>query len=72
MGIATFMSSPVGRIARVIVGLALIVLGLSMGGPAGWIVAVVGVVPIVAGAANLCLIAPVVGAPFKGSDIRRY
>ena len=71
MGLAKFMSSPAGRIARVVVGLVLIALGLSIGGPVGWVVAVIGVVPIVAGAANLCLIGPVVGAPLKGADIRR-
>lgn len=69
MPIAKFMSSPIGRAVRAILGLALIVAGISMGGPVGWIIAVVGVVPIVAGVGNFCLIGPILGAPFKGSDV---
>ncbi len=68
MFIASFMATPAGRIARIVAGIILIALGLVIGGPVGWIVVVVGLVPIAAGAANVCLLAPVVHGPFKGSD----
>jgi hypothetical protein len=71
MGLAVFMASPAGRIARIVAGVILIVLGLVVGGAAGWILAIVGLVPIAAGAGNVCLLAPFLGAPFKGSDARR-
>jgi len=69
MGLARFMSSTAGRLIRIIAGVALIAIGASMGG-AGWILAAVGVVPIAAGVFNVCLIAPILRAPFSGSKLR--
>lgn len=67
-----FMASPAGRIARIVVGLALIAGGLfGLGGTAGLIVAVVGVLPLAAGALDICVLAPLMGAPLSGRDIRR-
>jgi hypothetical protein len=67
MAFAKFMAGPVGRAARIILGVALIVVGLaSVGGTGGIILAVIGVVPILAGGLNFCLIAPIIGAPFSG------
>ncbi len=71
MGFARFMAGPVGRGLRVVVGLALIVIGIAMGSGAGWVLAIVGLVPLIAGAANLCLFAPLFKAPFKGADVLR-
>ncbi|WP_369294024.1 YgaP-like transmembrane domain [Tepidiforma sp.] len=71
MALAKFMGSTAGRLLRVVLGIVLIVVGLVVGGPAGWVIAIIGLVPIAAGAANVCLIAPVIGAPFRGSDARR-
>lgn len=69
MGFAKFMASATGRAIRVIAGLALVVIGLVAGG--GWVaLSVVGLVPLVAGAADFCLFAPLLGAPFKGSEVR--
>ena len=70
MGVARFMASPAGRVGRVIVGLVLIALGvLYMGGVGGWILAIVGLVPVAAGALNICLFAPLLGAPFSGTKL---
>ena len=69
MGFARFMSGPVGRLARIVAGIVLVVIGISMGG-AGWILAVVGLLPIAAGVLNICLIAPILGAPFSGAKCR--
>jgi len=68
MGFARFMSTPVGRLARIAVGIALVAIGASMGG-AGWILAVIGLVPIAAGVFNVCLIGPLIHAPFSGSKV---
>jgi len=54
--IAGIMNTMAGRAARVILGLVLIYVGLSVvGGTGGMILAVVGIVPIVLGATGRCL-----------------
>ena len=54
------MSSSTGRLMRVVVGVALIVLGFSLGG-SGLVWVAVGLVPVAAGVGNFCLIAPLFG-----------
>ncbi|GAA5534018.1 DUF2892 domain-containing protein [Deinococcus aluminii] len=63
-----FMASPAGRGLRVVAGLGLIARGVR-GGGAGW--AVLGAVPLLAGAFDVCLLGPVLGEPFRGKDVRR-
>jgi hypothetical protein len=65
-----FMASPAGRITRIVAGIVLIVLGLLLGGIGGIILAVVGLVPLLAGALDVCVFAPLFGRAFKGPDIR--
>jgi hypothetical protein len=71
MGFARFMAGAAGRIIRVVAGIALIVVGLvvvqSVG---GWVLAIVGLVPLVAGIADVCLFAPLFGGPFQGKQAR--
>jgi hypothetical protein len=65
MGLINFMSSGVGRLTRVLAGIALIIAGFALSG--GWLsLSVVGLVPLFAGALNVCLLAPLMGQPFKG------
>ncbi len=65
MRFVKFMSSKAGRSTRVLAGLALIVVGLALGG--GWsTLSLLGLVPLIAGALNVCLLAPLVGQPLKG------
>jgi len=65
MKFAQFMSSSTGRLLRIVAGIALIVIGLIAGG--GWItLSVIGLVPLLAGLANVCLLAPLFGQPLKG------
>jgi hypothetical protein len=70
MSFARFMAGPVGRGVRVVAGVAIIALGLGLGGPGGYVVAALGFVPLLAGAFNVCVIAPILRAPFRGSEAR--
>ena len=65
MGLIQFMSSTIGRGARMLAGVVFIAIGVTLGG-AWWTLAVVGLVPLVAGAMNVCLLAPAFGQPLKG------
>lgn len=77
MAFARFMSGPLGRGARIVVGIAVAALGivLALSGDVGSVVGgvalvVVGGVLFYAGAANVCFIAPLIRAPFHGRDVR--
>lgn len=67
----SFMASPAGRITRIVAGLVLIAWGLlGLTGAGGLVVAVVGMVPLVAGLFDFCVFAPLFGAPLAGPKIR--
>lgn len=70
MEIARFMSTTMGRLARIVLGLILIWFGVVMDKPAGYVLEVIGLVPIAAGALNFCLLAPILKAPFWGKDVK--
>jgi hypothetical protein len=71
MSFAKFMSSPAGRILRIVAGIALILIGLMVvEGTAGIILAIVGLVPLVAGVFDFCLFGALFGAPLRGSEVR--
>jgi uncharacterized membrane protein len=63
------MSSPAGRGIRIVAGVALVAVGLTTGGVGGSVLALVGLVPLYAGVANVCMIAPIIRAPFRGKDV---
>jgi len=65
-----FMASPAGRITRIVAGIVLVALGIFMHSPGGIIVAVIGLVPLVAGLFDFCVFAPLFGAPMSGPKIR--
>ena len=66
-----FMASLAGRIIRIIAGIVLIALGLMVvHGVGGIILAVVGLVPLVAGLFDFCVFAPLFGASLGGKQIR--
>jgi hypothetical protein len=70
-GFARFMSSPAGRILRVVVGLALIAWGgTSWGTTAAIVEVVVGVVFVFVGAFDICLLAGLFGGVWSGKRIR--
>lgn len=65
------LSSRMGRIGRVVAGLALIVGGLFvLGGTAGILIAAIGLVPLLAGVLDVCLFSALFGGPLRGSDVR--
>ena len=71
MTFTRWMSSATGRLLRVLAGLVLIGLGFYVQGVWGWVIAVVGVIPVLAGVFNFCLLGPILGAPFSGRRIVR-
>jgi hypothetical protein len=71
-GFAQFVNSTAGRIARIAAGLGLIGWGYVRGADtAGIILIVVGLVPLVAGIFNLCLISALLGGPISGARIAK-
>jgi sulfite exporter TauE/SafE len=70
MGFVTFMASPTGRIARIVAGVVLVILGLVIGG-GGIVLSIVGLVPLIAGATDKCFFAPLFKQPMSGAEIRK-
>jgi hypothetical protein len=67
-GFVEFMGSGAGRLLRIVVGFALIVVGLLfMPAPWGLVVAAIGLVPLLAGVVGICLIAPLFGYTLQGA-----
>lgn len=62
----TFMASPTGRCARIAAGGALIPAGLR----GRRVLAAIGAVPLLAGALDVCLAAPLFGRPLTGAALR--
>ncbi|MBN1200587.1 MAG: DUF2892 domain-containing protein [Anaerolineae bacterium] len=73
-GFLNFLASRNGRITRLVIGVILLVIGLAIGFSGGslfgWILAVIGLFPVIGGALDLCLLAPFFGKPLKGAEIR--
>ena len=70
MSLVNFMSSGIGRVARSVVGLAMIGIGLAVGG--GWLaLSIVGLAPLAAGAFDFCLIAPLFHHPLHATGSRK-
>jgi hypothetical protein len=66
-----FMASGIGRVVRIAGGVALIAGGLlAIGGPAGVIIAAIGLVPLLAGTVDVCVFSALFGGPFSGAAIR--
>ena len=66
-----FMASTAGRVTRVAAGLVLVLWGLlGISGATGIIVAIIGLLPLLAGLFDFCIFAPLFGAPLSGPQIR--
>jgi hypothetical protein len=67
-----FIASPAGRSLRMVAGIVLIAVGLGLiHGADGWILAVIGLLPLAAGVFDRCVFAPLFGLPFVGWRLRR-
>ncbi|MBF9144450.1 YgaP-like transmembrane domain [Hymenobacter properus] len=64
-----FIASPAGRVTRVAAGTSLIAAGLAQGRK-GWPLAIAGLLPLSMGAFDWCLLAPLMGLPFDGPQLR--
>ncbi|HSQ62234.1 MAG TPA: DUF2892 domain-containing protein [Polyangiaceae bacterium] len=71
MKLIHFMASTAGRMLRFVVGALLILGGLAwVGGTAGTVMAVIGLIPLLAATFDLCLAAPLFKMPLSGRRIR--
>lgn len=67
LGFFGFMRSAAGRVLRVLIGVAVIGWGLFfVPGVGGFVLALVGTAPLVAGMDGICLIAPFFGYTLDG------
>ena len=71
-GFARFINSGAGRGLRVIAGVALIGWGYSTQSVTGMVLMVVGLVPLAAGALDLCFVSALLGGPLSGARLRRH
>ena len=70
-GLFKFLASPTGRAVRVVAGLAIIVFGVvAVQETLGWVLVVIGAVPLLAGALDYCVLAPLFGLPYVGKKLR--
>jgi hypothetical protein len=71
MGFVKFMASGTGRMVRIVAGIALILVGLFLvKDVAGYVLAAVGLAPLLAGTLDFCIFAPLFSMPFGGQAIR--
>ncbi|HEY3474215.1 MAG TPA: DUF2892 domain-containing protein, partial [Anaerolineales bacterium] len=66
-----FLATSTGRAIRIAAGVGLILWGLlGLAGATGIVVAIIGLVPLLAGLFDFCVFAPLFGAPLSGPRIR--
>jgi hypothetical protein len=71
MKLFEFLGSSAGRVVRGVAGLILIALGIwIVQGAWGWVLIIVGLVPLAAGIFDFCLFAPLFGLPLVGQKLR--
>lgn len=69
---AQFINSPAGRLVRLVVGAGLMAWGYTQRGTGtGLLFMAVGLVPLAAGALNLCFISALLGGPISGARIAK-
>ena len=72
MKFVKFMTSGMGRGARIVLGLIILSAGLLVvQGTPGLIMAVVALVPIAGGVFDYCLVGAALGYPFWGAEARK-
>ena len=66
------IGSQPGRLLRLAAGVSIVTVGLRRGGTGGRVLAVAGVVPLAAGAADVCVLGPLVHGPLQGESFRQH
>ncbi len=62
-----FLQSPFGRMLRVMLGLGVVMVGiLLLQGTAGFLVAVIGLIPIFTALSGVCVVGPLFGYTLEG------
>jgi len=70
-GFARFINSPTGRVARIVAGIVLVGWGYTqLGTGVGVVLIIVGLVPLLAGAFDWCLVSAILGGPISGQRLR--
>ena len=65
-GFAKFINTTAGRIVRIVAGFVLIIWGVSIGlNTTSIILIIVGLVPLIAGTFNYCIISALLGGPLR-------
>ncbi|GAC1579587.1 MAG: hypothetical protein NVS3B18_13280 [Candidatus Dormibacteria bacterium] len=72
MTVIDVIGSQPGRLLRIGAGGALIGAGLRRGDRKRAVLAVAGLLPMVAGAADVCVLGPLVGGPLNGPRFRTF
>ncbi len=71
MSFSKFMVSGTGRLLRIVAGLVIIYLGFAViKKTVGDVVGIIGIIPLLAGMLDICVLAPVLGLPLSGKSIR--
>lgn len=71
MKFLSFMSTPIGRVLRVVMGAVIIGIGLAIGGGVGTALVVFGFLPPLTGVLGICPINPLVGRPLRCDEACR-
>lgn len=71
MKFLSYMSTPVGRVLRVVLGAVIIAVGLAIGGGVGTGLVVFGFLPPITGIFGICPLNPLVGRPIKCDEACR-
>jgi len=72
MQLVKFMTSGMGRAARIVLGLVILSVGLwVVQGVFGMILAVFGLIPLSGGVFDFCMIGFALGYPLKGTEARK-
>lgn len=71
MKFLSFMSTPIGRVLRVVMGVVIIAAGLAIGGTAGTALAIFGLLPPATGVLGICPINPLIGRPLRCDEACR-
>jgi len=71
MSFLNFMSTPIGRVVRVLMGVGLFAVGALIGGPAGTGLQVFAFLPALTGVFGICPINPLVGRPIRCDEACR-